>query len=230
MSRAKIMEIFQSIQGEGKYVGVQQVFVRFFECNIHCVWCDTPHSIGDTSRRFTEMESDVLFTRIQDLWPGSHSVSITGGEPLVQVDFLRDFLPRLRRAGMSVYLETNGILPSAFALVVDDVDIVSMDLKLPSSTGCQPYWAEHREFLEIAKQKDIFVKVVVSLQTMAEDIDQAVELVRSTVPGAVFILQPNFFDSRADGMRLCLEYHRRCSAMLHDVRIIPQVHKMLKIR
>ena len=49
MNKANISEIFQSIQGEGKYAGASQVFVRFFECNMHCAWCDTPHAIGDTS-------------------------------------------------------------------------------------------------------------------------------------------------------------------------------------
>ena len=80
MSTANILEIFQSIQGEGKYAGVKQVFVRFYECNMHCVWCDTPHSIGDNvkyhnseshdqttqvmSRRYQEYTLDEIWKEI----------------------------------------------------------------------------------------------------------------------------------------------------------------------
>src|SRR6185436_20021313 len=61
---AKIMEVFRSIQGEGPYAGAAQVFVRFFECNMHCVWCDTPASIGDTSRNYMEMDLQELLNQV----------------------------------------------------------------------------------------------------------------------------------------------------------------------
>ena len=81
---AKILEIFHSIQGEGRYAGVPQVFVRFFECNMHCVWCaDTPASIGDGKREFKEMDLKEVLAQVNALYDNAHSVSITGGEPLV---------------------------------------------------------------------------------------------------------------------------------------------------
>ena len=87
--KANISEIFQSIQGEGKYAGVKQVFVRFFECNMHCVWCDTPHSIVDTTRRFDQYTLDELYKEISNLWESCHSVSLTGVEPLMQSNFIK---------------------------------------------------------------------------------------------------------------------------------------------
>src|SRR5580698_4850531 len=96
---AKILEIFRSIQGEGQYAGVPQVFVRFFECNMHCVWCDTPASIGDGKREYKEIGlSDTLF-EVDTLYGNAHSVSITGGEPLLQKDFLKIFVQALHREG-----------------------------------------------------------------------------------------------------------------------------------
>ena len=86
MNTAKITEIFQSIQGEGPYVGAKQVFIRFFECNMRCVWCDTPQSIGGEGAHFEDYTSDELWRKISDLWNGCHSVSFTGGEPLIQKD------------------------------------------------------------------------------------------------------------------------------------------------
>lgn len=230
MKKANILEIFQSVQGEGVYVGVQQVFVRFFECNMRCVWCDTPRSIGDTSRNHVEMTADELCSQVLSLWPGSHSVSVTGGEPLVQADFLTEFLPRLRSAGAAVYLETNGVLPAELARVAGHVDIIAMDLKLPSSTGCRPYWDEHRAFLKAGRGKDLFVKTVVSSRTNVEDIDAAIELLAEHAPGTTLVLQPNYFDLPDGVIKLCLDYRRRCAQRLKDVRVIPQTHKMMKLR
>ena len=58
--KAKIREIFRSIQGEGKYTGVNQVFVRFLECNLNCVWCDTQNSDDDLPFKYKEYEIEEL--------------------------------------------------------------------------------------------------------------------------------------------------------------------------
>ena len=227
---ANILEIFQSIQGEGKYAGVNQVFVRFFECNMHCVWCDTPHSIGDTTRRFDQYTLDELYKEISNLWESCHSVSLTGGEPLMQSNFIKELLPRLKEKKMPVYLETNGILPNELAEIIDDIDIIAMDLKLPSSTKCQPFWQEHREFLNIARTKDAFIKTVISNETEREDVLRSVDLVADVDPDMLYILQPNYFDMHDGVMDKCREYQKICFNRLSNVRIIPQMHKMLKVR
>ena len=229
---AKLMEIFRSIQGEGPYAGLPQVFVRFFECNIHCSWCDTPASIGDTSRNYKEVSADDLFAQVKALYEGCHSVSITGGEPLLQTAFLIEFLPMLRNAGMKVYLETNGILPKELLSVIDVVDIVAMDIKLPSSTGEKAFWHEHEEFLRIALTKDVFIKAVVSKETADDDVYTAVEMVKRIDPNILFILQPNSFDLRDSNacINKCLEFQQYCSKILTDVRITPQMHKFMKLR
>src|SRR5271167_2974789 len=108
---AKILEIFRSIQGEGKYVGASQVFVRFFECNMHCVWCDTPASIGDGKREYQELDLKQVSGQVNALYDNAHSVSITGGEPLLQKDFLKSFCHGLHREGKKIYLDSNGTLP-----------------------------------------------------------------------------------------------------------------------
>lgn len=226
---AKILEIFHSIQGEGKYVGVPQVFVRFFECNMHCVWCDTPHSIGDTTRHYKEYSLDQIVDEVSRLWDKSHSVSLTGGEPLLQAEFIDQLTPVLEKQKRPVYLETNGILPDELSKVIEGVDIVAMDIKLPSSTGCRDYWQEHEEFLRIARAKDLFVKVVISTATTKEDVLRAVDLVKRLAPEIPFILQPNFFDMKDGAVARCVEFQKDCLNILDDVRIIPQLHKFMKI-
>jgi len=230
--KAKVLEIFSSIQGEGKYAGVKQVFVRFFECNMHCTWCDTPHSIGDTTRQFDEYSLDELMAKVRHLWKEDHSVSITGGEPLVQAEFLQSFLPRLQQQHMPVYLETNGVLPQELSKVIDSVDIIAMDMKLPSSTKCRAYWKEHEDFLRIAvaSRKDVFVKTVITSDTEKDDLHQAVNIIRKIDPNILLILQPNYFEMKNGVVRKCAMFQGMCSSDLPNVRILPQIHKFMKLR
>jgi organic radical activating enzyme len=227
---AKIVEIFRSIQGEGKYVGAPQVFVRFFKCNMHCVWCDTPTSIGDGKREYKELSLKDAMTQVNALGENAHSVSITGGEPLLQKDFLKVFCHALRRQGKKIYLDTNGTLPNALKEIIKDVDIIAMDIKLPSSTLQNAFWAEHKEFLKVAARKEVFVKVVVSTNTHLGEILKAAKLVADLDPKILFILQPNHQDMKKGIIEDCLRYQKSCAKILKDVRILPQVHKFLKLR
>ena len=230
MNKARVSEAFQSIQGEGKYLGAKQVFIRFFECNMHCAWCDTPQSIGDTEGNFDEYTSDELWRKISALWSGCHSVSFTGGEPLIQKDFIKKFLPRLKAAWVTSYLETNGIFYEELAELIEDIDIIAMDLKLPSSTKCRSFWEEHEAFLKIARKKEVFTKTVISNDTTREDVLRSVDMVARIDPEITYILQPNYFDHEKGVVGKCLEYQKDCSNHLKNVRIIPQMHKYLKLR
>ena len=227
---AKILEVFRSIQGEGKYVGLPQVFVRFFECNMHCVWCDTPASIGDGKREYKNINRENLLAQVDELYEGCHCVSITGGEPLVQVDFLKGFCHTLKRTKKKVYLDSNGTLPEALKAIIKNVDIIAMDIKLPSSTKQKAYWNEHKVFLKIAKRKDVFVKVVISLDTQRDEIIKAAKIVAEVDPKVQFILQPNFLDMKKNIIEKCVEHQKVCAKILKDVRILPQVHKFMKLR
>lgn len=230
MMKAKISEIFSSVQGEGTYVGTRQVFVRFYECNMHCVWCDTPYAIGDVPGRFKEYSPHDLLSHVVELQDGCHSVSLTGGEPLLHKDFLKEFLPLVRKTGLKTYLETNGTLPRELDEIIGYIDIIAMDVKLPSSTKCRTYWQEHEEFLRIALQKETFVKVVVSEDTSREDIACSVELVSKINRDIIFILQPNSFELKNGVIGECLRFHQYCSKRLTNVRVLPQVHKYMRLR
>lgn len=227
---AKILEIFQSIQGEGKFAGVRQVFVRFFECNMHCVWCDTPASIGDTTRNYKEFSLEEVFQQIQKQWRDCHSVSLTGGEPLLQKDFIKELLPLMKKARMLAYLETNGILPESLEDIVDDLDIIAMDIKMPSSTKQKSYWKEHEKFLKIALAKDVFIKAVVSGDTEKSDMIKTIELVSNIDPTLHFIIQPNTFELKNGVMKKCLEFHDYSLKYLPNARVMPQMHKFMRIR
>lgn len=238
MMNANILEIFQSIQGEGAYAGVKQVFVRFYECNMFCTWCDTPHSIGEKARhkmpnaspRYQEMAVEDVLAEVDRLWDHTHSISLTGGEPLVQADFIRVLIPELKKRGYPVHLETNGILFDQLTKVIDGVDVVAMDLKLPSSTKDKSYWAEHEAFLKISRDKPMFIKMVITKETQEDEVLKAAALVGSVDPNILFILQPNSFEIKDGIVQQCVEFQRLVARYVNDVRVIPQMHKMLKVR
>jgi len=148
--KAKISEVFKSIQGEGLYQGKDQLFVRFFGCNLDCSFCDTKLS------SYKQLSLDELLGQIAT-FSDYHSLSLTGGEPLLQIDFLKELVEQLKKDGKIVYLETNGSLYQNLTRVIDNIDIIAMDFKLSSSTGMKDFWFEHREFLKVAKTREVFV-------------------------------------------------------------------------
>lgn len=222
--KAKIAEIFSSVQGEGKYIGSPMVFVRFAGCNVGCQWCDTDYTVKE------ELEVKEVLERIEKLHEPGYFVSLTGGEPLQQWKFIKELLPLLRQKWIHVFLETNGILYKEFGRIKSGIDVVSMDFKLPSSTGCRAFWAEHREMLELAKEKDIFVKIVVTLATTKEDLVFAAEMIASVDSSTTLYLQPNTDELKDGALDRCLEFQKTALELLRDVRVMPQVHRLLGIR
>lgn len=222
--KGKINEIFESVQGEGICLGQKQIFVRFSGCNISCKFCDTKHS------HFQDYEPDELLEKITGYGRNYHSVSFTGGEPLLQKDFLKDVLELAKKEGLRTYLETNGTLPDALKEVIDSVDIVAMDLKLPTSTAAGDFWAEHRRFLEIANSKKVFLKAVICHSTTEADILASLKLLKEVNKDLPLVLQPDSsvqareLDDKIDKfMQLCLKENIK-------PWVIPQMHKRLGVR
>ena len=130
---------------------------------------------------------------------------------------------RLKKSGFVVYLETNGTLAENFGKTIKYYDIIAMDIKLPSSTGNRPCWRQHGEFLRMAKKKDLIVKVVVGKKTSLRDFGKAARMVETADRRVPFIIQP---DSR---VKSALPLMNEVPKGLDDVRIIPQVHKIIGV-
>ena len=96
-----INEIFYSIQGEGKWTGLPNIFVRVTGCNLRCSYCDTKYAYYDGK----EMSINEILDHI-DKYPCKH-VCITGGEPLLQHD-TTDLISAFIKRNYKISLETNG--------------------------------------------------------------------------------------------------------------------------
>ncbi len=230
--KARVTEIFSSIQGEGIFLGAKQIFVRFKGCNLSCVFCDER-----SKARYKEYEPLGLLSEVKflELSGGPHhSVSLTGGEPLLYADFLKDFFKLSKKEGYRYYLETNGTLPGELGKVIDYVDIVAMDFKLPSSTGQGAFWDEHEEFLKIALRKKVFVKAIITANTKKEDIEKAVSILKKIKENIPLILQPasptRAGDKLVDKDRLLGFLEVGSKHKLDNIRVIPQVHKLLNLK
>ena len=233
-TQTEISEIFSSIQGEGPYLGVPQIFVRFGRCNMHCGYCDELEKMKEERFDVRTLE-DVLGSvdSFEEEKGAHHSVSLTGGEPLYYASFLRNFLPKLKEKGITTYLETNGTLPRELESVIRWIDIVAMDMKPASSTGDRDYTVEHEAFLRVAVQRDTFVKLVVTPETSFEEVQRCVRIVKGVNPRIPFIFQPvsELVGINQEALKL-IERALIAPAKheLHDVRVIPQMHKIWGVR
>jgi organic radical activating enzyme len=252
---AHLVEVFSSVQGEGPELGTTTLFVRFAECDLRCAWCDTPHSwrrgprcrleLEPGSARFEERESpvpiDVLVAACERLGLARHRwLSLTGGEPLLQPEAVRETAGALRGRGPRLWLETHGLEAKALGAVLPLLDAVSMDWKLASDVRrasdakrgpVTPFHEAHEAFLAVARAAPlVVVKIVVTPASEDAEIDEAVARVARTHPGACLVLQPvtpfAAVKERPSAARL-LALARRAAERLADVRVIPQAHKLL---
>jgi organic radical activating enzyme len=230
--RASISEIFSSIQGEGIRQGERHLFIRFFGCSMHCRYCDERSKPGFEMT----LEQVLAETAALERKEGHHDfASLTGGEPLLQVAFLKILLPELRRILPGIYLETNGVLWPELMQVIDDCDVIAMDMKPASVTGDRDYDSEHRRFLELAAEKDVFVKMTVSPEIDFGEFDREIQMVADIAPQTPVVLQPvsSGGPPGADGGlsddTLAL-LRIRAGRILPDVRVVGRLHKILNIR
>ena len=209
----KVVEIFESINGEGMRAGELAVFVRMKGCNLSCNYCDTMWA-NETDCEFEEMTADQIVERVNK--SGIKNVTLTGGEPLLQKD--ADKLLKLfsDEKDIRVEIETNGSVNLSPFLKYENTSF-TMDYKLPES-DMEKYM--DLENLKILRKKDTLKFVASSVNDLkkAKDIIEKYDLI-----GRVnIIFSPVFGKIELTDIVDFLKDNK-----LNDVRMQLQMHKFI---
>jgi 7-carboxy-7-deazaguanine synthase len=175
----RINEIFYSLQGEGFLAGAPSVFIRLAGCPLRCRWCDTKYAWDQTAGAHYSIAK--IEHTIQQ-WP-SELVVITGGEPMVNLDF-PELAHALKASGKHVTIETAGIafIPNL------PCDLMSISPKLSNSTPTDPELAAIHEDsrLDIAVLRELIdnyeyqLKFVVDSEADLPEIQQTLKEIGNT--------------------------------------------------
>ncbi len=159
--RVKITEVFRSLQGEARQVGLPTTFIRLTGCPLRCQYCDTAYAFH--GGEWQDVDAVLRHPLVQ----ASRQICVTGGEPLAQKGCL-SLLRGLCDAGHEVSLETSGALDIR---AVDPRVSRVVDLKTPGSGECARNRLDNLAVLTSHDQ----VKFVVCDR---EDFDWALEQIR----------------------------------------------------
>ncbi len=209
--KGKIAEIFFSIQGEGLHCGMPCWFVRFSGCDKNCSYCDTLYA--KTGGSF--MTSEKVIKRIE----GNAPVVITGGEPTLQGEFLSELLAKLK--GRMVFIETAGSKPLADA---DAFEHISFHAELPLSP-------DDRKFIRSISVRPFTLKIVVTHVTKFKDVLRAGRYL-GRFDNSSIVLQPVSKGKKIDkaALRKALLFAGRLQRVYKEVRMLPQIHKLLDLK
>lgn len=212
MANFKVVEIFESINGEGRRVGQLAIFIRLQKCNLNCSYCDTRWANGDDAP-YTLMSEDEIYDRI--LKSGIKNITLTGGEPLLHKD-VEILLEKIgENPNLSLEIETNGSIELEKFSKLKNPPLFTMDYKLPSSKMENKMCLDNFKYLTL---KDT-VKFVVGT---IEDLKKAKEIIeRYSLIGKCAVYFSPVFNSidpieivkfmkenRLNGVNLQLQIHK----------------------
>lgn len=159
-----VVEIFKSIEGEGKRAGVPATFIRLYGCNLRCSYCDTMYGVEGNQYNRMSLDEILNVCYTFDL----RHVTVTGGEPLIQPN-IKELILELARNGFEVNIETNGAVDISPYSLASNV-FITMDYKCPSSGMEDKMLLVNFSYL---RKKDVLKFVVGSM----EDLERARQLI-----------------------------------------------------
>ena len=171
----KISEIFYSIQGEGKWTGRPNIFIRSSGCNLRCSYCDTKYAYQSGK----EMQITDILKEISKY--DCNYVCITGGEPLIQNETF-NLIKSLLKNNFKICIETNGSQDIKKLTKFDNL-LISLDIKCPSSKMAKKNCFSNISYL---KRKDQLKFVIKD----RKDYDYAIKILKEHSPKCTVFFQP----------------------------------------
>lgn len=209
----KVVEIFDSINGEGMRAGELAVFVRMKGCNLSCNYCDTMWA-NKPDCESEDMTAEQIVERVKK--SGIKNVTLTGGEPLLQKDADKLLEAFSSEKDIRVEIETNGSINLKPFLRFDNVSF-TMDYKLPES-DMEKYM--NTDNFRILRKKDTLKFVASSVNDLkkAKEIIEKYELIGNVN----IIFSPVFGKIELTDIVDFLKDNK-----LNDVRMQLQMHKFI---
>lgn len=204
----KVIEIFDSIDGEGKFAGCLATFIRLSGCNLRCVYCDTTYAFSGG----TEMSIDEIIGKVQAI--GNTHVTLTGGEPLIHKD-IKQLIFRLCECGYIVNIETNGAVDISEYL--DMPVIITLDYKTISSGV--------NEYMLLDNIKQLREQDVLKIVCCESDFSDVLGMLLSTPVSASVYLSPIY--GKINPVELVRFAKKLRSFGIYDVKIQLQLHKII---
>ncbi len=230
-------------------MGERHLFVRFCGCHRACRFCDTVGERTNTvliekvpgSGQFEQVPNPLSVEQLMGIIrelnekKTNRRISLTGGAPLLQAQYLQKLLPPLCGDGHSIYLETAGDMPMQLKSIIEWIDIVAMDVKLSSVTKEKNTFPAHWQFLKTCRDwdVDVFTKLVLSAETDEAELIQAVEGIKKAGgEDTLIVIQPMTKAVKTKAVpagEQLLRWQEMAGRLMPNVRIIPQTHKMLEM-
>lgn len=216
-TKINILEIFDSIQGEGVYTGYPTTFIRLAGCNLKCKYCDTKESWDKQGGKEWDLED--LKQKLMG-YPMEHHFCITGGEPFLQKKAVIELAEWLIDSCYKVNIETNG----TFRVTgLHDDAILTMDFKCPSSGMYQE--STIGNICALGSQDE--VKFVVGT---GEDLELVQEILRDHYISATKIISPIIGEGFDEDILQQIIFKLKHFTEFDDVKLGYQIHKLIGVK
>jgi len=234
-STIPVLDICQTLEGEGNDVGIPRVLARVGGCPIGCIGCDSAYTFGVKGARVMPVSS--FMNKIEDSARGvTRSISITGGEPMMYPEQMITIGDRLRALAYHVNMETSGQIIDE--RVFQHFNTVSIDAKTPSSgvpatpamldaLKCLLKRGKALKYLDTIYQ----VKAVIQDEGDLEWVDENLRFLWVDFSIKPLTLTPWWgpqsielpITEISDTVGMILDWNQG-----YNIRVIPQIHKILQ--
>jgi 7-carboxy-7-deazaguanine synthase len=237
--RVQLSEIFTSIEGEGPFFGTKTMFIRLAGCHLGCHWCDTTYALGMNSGK-SYLINEVKDLIIKQLQPSTYKINFTGGEPLLQYEAVAELSEFIKqKKGLRTYIESSCFDSSRFAKILPYIDICKIEFKMSDSravdykTYADLLYNEVRCLnLAISHSKTTYIKIVVTNSTNIIEFRNLVKEIFevANVNNLIgFVIQPSYGMDEPTLEKL-LRFYDCVYPVYEEVRIVPQLHKLIGVR